>query len=333
MKNIRVLIVALLVGMVGACSTPRTDYVDERLGLKEPCLFILCDKKRPSVKVSKDKFRKALHEEYVKLAKSEAKGADWRSARYFSDKAISAANGSEGPDVGGKIGKAWYQKGSDTGNKINGVIGPDIPVARHWTRIEWLLRPLNRDWSNRGWGPDKNVAKSYKKLVKALKSGAPKANPKACAKAQVGFDNWLEELEEAVQPKKIKGAYKKFKKALKKCQPGMALGPRTFIVFFGNDSAALSKEANRILDAVKKYAKKKKKAKIVLTGHTDTSGDPKYNEGLALRRSNSVWSGLVDRGLKTKNMKVFAKGETDPLISTGDSVKEPQNRRVHIDIK
>ena len=56
MKNIRVLIVALLVGMVGACSTPRTDYVDERLGLKEPCLFILCDKKRPSVKVSKDKF-------------------------------------------------------------------------------------------------------------------------------------------------------------------------------------------------------------------------------------------------------------------------------------
>jgi OOP family OmpA-OmpF porin len=42
---------------------------------------------------------------------------------------------------------------------------------------------------------------------------------------------------------------------------------------------------------------------------------------------------LVDRGLSAKKMKVFAKGESDPLITTGDGVKEPQNRRVHIDIK
>jgi len=330
MKKIRFLTVPLLVGMLGACSTPRTDYVDERLGLKEPCLFFLCEKKKPTVKVSKNKFRKALYKEYVKLAKSEAKGGDWRSARYFSDKAISAANGSEGPDVGSPdIGKT----GADTGNKINGVIGPDVPVSRHWTGVEWLVRPLNRDWSNRGWGKDKNVAKSYKALVKALKSGAPKANPKACAEAQVAFDSWLEELEECVQPKKIKAAYKKFKKALAKCQPPKALGPRTFIVFFDFDSSALTKEANRILDSAAAYAKKGKKAKLILTGHADTSGDPKYNEGLSLRRSNAVWSGLVDRGIGAKSMKVFAKGESDPLISTGDGVKEPQNRRVHIDIK
>lgn len=330
MSKFRILCVPLVLALVSACSTPRTDYVDERLGYKEPCLLFLCDKKKPKIKTPKHQFRKHLFINYVKLAKSEAKGGDWRSARYFSDKAISAATGSEGPDVGSKdIGKT----GTDTGNEINGVIGPDVPVSRHWTAVEWFVRPLNRDWSNRGWGKDKNVAKSYKALVKVLESGAPKTSPKACAEAQVAFDNWLEELEESVQPKKIKEAYKKFKKAMAKCKPGAALGPRTFIFFFDFDSSKLTPESKRILDSAAKYAKKGKAAKLVLTGHTDTSGSPQYNEGLSLRRANAVWSGLVDRGIPAKSMKVFAKGESDPLISTGDGVKEPQNRRVTIDIK
>ena len=331
MKKFQFVIVILLVGILGACTTPHADYVDERLGLKEACLLFLCEKKRPTVKVSKDKFRKALYGEYVELAKSEAKDGDWRSARFFVDKAISAANSSEGPDVGGNnIGKT----AADTGNKIKGVIGPDVPVSRHWTGIEWLLRPLNREWSNRGWGKDENVAQSYKALLKALRTDAPKARPKVCAKAQVAFDSWLEELEEFVQPEKIKAAYKRFKEALKICQRPIALSldPRTFILFFNHNSSDLNEGSKRILEAVTKYAKKKRAAKLVLTGHTDTSGNSNYNQGLSLRRSNAVWSALVDLGIPAKNMKVFAKGESDPLISTGDSVKEPQNRRVHIDI-
>ena len=143
----------------------------------------------------------------------------------------------------------------------------------------------------------------------------------------------MEEKEECVDPKAIKKAWKKYTTAMKQCVPGKPLSPRTFIVFFDFDSSKLTAGAKRILDSAAKYAKTGKKAKLVLTGHADTSGNPKYNEGLSLRRANSVWSGLVDRGLSAKNMKVFAKGESDPLISTGDGVKEPQNRRVHIDIK
>jgi outer membrane protein OmpA-like peptidoglycan-associated protein len=330
MKFFRIVIGVCLIGLVGACATPRSDYVDERLGLKEACLFFLCEKKKPTVKVSKDKFRANLYKEYVKLAKAEANGGDWRSARYFSDKAISAANGSEGPDTGSlDIGKT----GNDSGNKINGVIGPDLPVSRHWTWVEWLVRPVNRDWSNRGYSNDKKVQPAYDKLVKALKSGAPKANPKACAQAQVAYDSWLEEKEECVDPKAIKKAWKKYTTAMKKCVPGQPFAPRTFIVFFDFDSSKLTAGAKRILDAATKYAKKGKKVKLVLTGHADTSGNPKYNEGLSLRRANSVWSGLVDRGLSAKSMKVHAKGESDPLITSGDGVKEPQNRRVHIDLK
>ena len=194
-------------------------------------------------------------------------------------------------------------------------VGPDSPASRGVS------------------SKNKKVAKAYAALRKALASGAPKITPKACAEAQVEFDHWLEEKEECYNPGEISKVYKKFKKALAKCAPQAAMNPRTFIVFFDFDMSKLTPEANRILDSAAKYAKKGKKAKLVLTGHADTSGNAQYNKGLSLRRANSVWSGLVDRGLSAKKMKVFAKGESDPLITTGDGVKEPQNRRVHIDIK
>ena len=189
--------------------------------------------------------------------------------------------------------------------------------------------PSFRDISKK----NKKVWKAYKQLTSALKSGAQNANPKACAAAQVAFDSWIEQKEECYSPKDIKKAYKKFKKAMAQCKAQAALGPRTFIVFFDFDSSKLTPEAKRILDSAASYAKKGKATKLMLTGHTDTSGSPQYNEGLSLRRANAVWSGLVDRGIGAKKMKVFAKGESDPLISTGDGVKEPQNRRVTIDIK
>ena len=56
MKKFQFVIAVLLVGILGACTTPHADYVDERLGLKEACLLFLCEEKRPTVKVSKDKF-------------------------------------------------------------------------------------------------------------------------------------------------------------------------------------------------------------------------------------------------------------------------------------
>lgn len=196
-----------------------------------------------------------------------------------------------------------------------GGVGPDFPASRD----------INQK--------NKKVWKAYKQLNSALKSGAQRSNPKACAAAQVAFDSWIEQKEECYSPSDIKKAYKKFKKAMAKCKLAAALGPRTFIVFFDFDSSKLTPEAKRVLDSVANYAKKGKAAKLVLTGHTDTSGSRKYNEGLSLRRANAVWSGLADRGIGAKKMKVFAKGESDPLIATGDGVKEPQNRRVTIDIK
>ena len=39
---------------------------------------------------------------------------------------------------------------------------------------------------------------------------------------------------------------------------------------------------------------------------------------------------LVKMGMNANDIAVVAKGETEPLVSTADGVREPRNRRVEI---
>ena len=107
----------------------------------------------------------------------------------------------------------------------------------------------------------------------------------------------------------------------------------SFMVFFDWDRSNLSQQAlNTIKQAADAY-KTKGSARITATGHTDTSGPANYNMALSLRRANAVKDALVRDGVPATAISVVGKGETDLLVPTGDGVREPQNRRVVIDIQ
>jgi len=107
----------------------------------------------------------------------------------------------------------------------------------------------------------------------------------------------------------------------------------SFMVFFDWDRSNLSQQAlNTIKQAADAY-KSKGSARITATGHTDTSGPANYNMALSLRRANAVKDALVRDGVPATAISVVGKGETDLLVPTGDGVREPQNRRVVIDIQ
>jgi outer membrane protein OmpA-like peptidoglycan-associated protein len=84
---------------------------------------------------------------------------------------------------------------------------------------------------------------------------------------------------------------------------------------------------------VAQAAKTKGDARIIVTGHADTSGPPAYNMALSLRRANAVRDALVREGVSAIAITVVGKGESEPLVRTGDGVREPQNRRVEIVIQ
>lgn len=72
---------------------------------------------------------------------------------------------------------------------------------------------------------------------------------------------------------------------------------------------------------------------IHVVGHTDTSGSDEYNMTLSQNRAMSVASYMASQGVPSQRMRTEGRGEREPLVRTGDNVKEPRNRRVDIVIK
>jgi OOP family OmpA-OmpF porin len=113
-------------------------------------------------------------------------------------------------------------------------------------------------------------------------------------------------------------------------QPAPPPAPQEYLVFFDWDSAVLTPEARDIVRNAAENARAGGVSRIVVTGHTDTSGPADYNMGLSQRRAEAVAQELVSLGVNQQEIAVNAEGETNPLVPTGDGVREPQNRRVEI---
>lgn len=111
-------------------------------------------------------------------------------------------------------------------------------------------------------------------------------------------------------------------------RPACNTGP--YIVFFDFDRSDITAEAASILNnAVSAYANCGT-ARVMLAGHTDTSGSARYNMALAERRNASVRSYMTGRGIAETQIIGEAFGETQPRVPTADGVREAQNRRVEV---
>lgn len=107
--------------------------------------------------------------------------------------------------------------------------------------------------------------------------------------------------------------------------------PGPFIVFFDFDEAIITDQAQAILRDAAEAFRTYGRARIEATGHTDTSGPAWYNNRLALQRVENVRAELVRLGIPADRIDIFGRGESEPLLATGDDVREPQNRRVEIE--
>jgi outer membrane protein OmpA-like peptidoglycan-associated protein len=108
--------------------------------------------------------------------------------------------------------------------------------------------------------------------------------------------------------------------------------PKQFIVFFGFNKSNLTAEASRVVSEAAAAAKQYGSASITVVGHTDTVGSNDYNLRLSMARSQSVKEGLVGNGIAASMISTGGRGEAELMVQTGDSVKEPQNRRATIDL-
>jgi outer membrane autotransporter protein len=105
---------------------------------------------------------------------------------------------------------------------------------------------------------------------------------------------------------------------------------RSYLVFFDWDNATLTDRARQIIRDAANNSTHVQYTRIEVNGYTDTSGTPKYNQGLSVRRAEAVAAELVRDGIQRNVITIQGFGETHPLVPTGPGVREPQNRRVEI---
>ncbi len=107
---------------------------------------------------------------------------------------------------------------------------------------------------------------------------------------------------------------------------------KTFTVYFGLGENQVRGGALQELAEISAYADNLTSANIIISGHTDRSGDPDVNRRLAMARAWSVVDTLTTTyGVSGHKIEIVNRASTIPATSSGN-VFEPRDRRVEITV-
>ena len=97
---------------------------------------------------------------------------------------------------------------------------------------------------------------------------------------------------------------------------------------FAHDSSSLVN--TQPLEEVLAFLVKHPSSAMTITGHTDSTGSNKYNQGLSERRATSVADYFMAKGIDKVRINVSGKGEEEPIADNSTEMGRAMNRRVEI---
>lgn len=103
-------------------------------------------------------------------------------------------------------------------------------------------------------------------------------------------------------------------------------------IYFEFEKTQSNKEESNKLSMLVSLVKLDKDRKIILTGHTDHTGEEETNYIYGLLRAKFVRAHLISKGVPAKNIEVFSKGELEPQANNASKEGRAKNRRVEIRI-
>ncbi|MEM6806024.1 MAG: OmpA family protein [Bacteroidota bacterium] len=111
-----------------------------------------------------------------------------------------------------------------------------------------------------------------------------------------------------------------------------AIVGKPLIVYFETSSSDIIRtdEQETFLRQAKKYLEAVPTAKIAVTGHTDSRGNPANNMTLSQNRANSTKAWLVKSGFDAAKISSIGKGESAPAFSNDTDNGRLRNRRAEI---
>jgi len=107
----------------------------------------------------------------------------------------------------------------------------------------------------------------------------------------------------------------------------------SFHLYFLHNSSEMTPESKAVIPAILSLANTREIYEISIIGHTDTTGSDVFNMRLSSARAEAVRDELLSHGIRSGLMEFRYHGKRDPVVPTGDNVREPRNRRVEVVVK
>lgn len=191
------------------------------------------------------------------------------------------------------------------------------------------------------------AAAARRKLTVVRYKGGSRIYPALTAEAQLGFECWLQEMEEGFQPDDIAACRARFDSAMNSIaereSSAMAMSMptpsdsadsperMTFDIFFDFDSDKLTGPAQEHIGLIAIVIKEFQKPIVSVIGNADQVGETEYNLKLSQRRAEAVAEALRANGVESSG--IFARGDQDPVFDTLNRAPERMNRVVVISVR
>jgi outer membrane protein OmpA-like peptidoglycan-associated protein len=99
-------------------------------------------------------------------------------------------------------------------------------------------------------------------------------------------------------------------------------------IYFSYDKSKIEEISFPLLDEVVRALNENQRFNVAVQGHTDSKGDPDYNQTLSEERTQAVVEYLVSHGIARERLRAEGFGESRPVESNKTSEGREMNRRV-----
>lgn len=103
-------------------------------------------------------------------------------------------------------------------------------------------------------------------------------------------------------------------------------------ILFDVNMATLRSEAQGNLRDLAVSLEEYEGTDVLVVGHTDSTGDAAYNQGLSERRASAARVFLLGAGLEADRVTAMGRGEEEPIDSNDTDAGRQANRRVEVAI-
>lgn len=101
-------------------------------------------------------------------------------------------------------------------------------------------------------------------------------------------------------------------------------------ITFETGRATIRPESYPQLDIVTEFMRRKRSARVEISGHTDNVGNPKLNRALSEKRAQACRGYLVAKGIDGDRITATGYGDTRPLAPNDTEEGRQKNRRIEV---